>query len=179
MSNDEQFENEELLKKVGAYVDGELPPEEREAMENQLQTNANYREAAGTYRWLDDLASRDTVPEVTGEEWARVWDRINEQKGRELQSAPLDSTDSFGHGESAAEKIIRPRFGRLVMGVAAALAIAVVGFAFYYGNQSPQVVETPDAQNRAPVAELRLEVEVIEGPAPEIDDENMVRYKDF
>lgn len=180
MSDADQLGNEEFLKKVGAYVDGELPAEEREAVENQLRTNPNHHEVASTYRWLDEIANRDTVPKVTGKEWTQVWDSIHERKGQELSDDSLDSVDE---GEVQEAKIVRPQFGSVWVGVAAAILLAACGLLLFLYNTQPQMVDNRDEDRPPPVAEKiedSPEVEVIEGPKPEIDkDEGIIRYKDF
>ena len=65
-----------VVWKIGPFVDGELPPTEREAVEAHLRSCTDCVEMAMELRALDDHAARDKVPLVSGEEWARLWEGI-------------------------------------------------------------------------------------------------------
>lgn len=62
--------------KVGPFVDGELPPAEREEVASHLASCKDCSALALEFRKLDDFAARDKVPPVSGGEWASVWEGV-------------------------------------------------------------------------------------------------------
>ncbi len=120
---------DEMLMRVGAYVDGELSPEERESVEKYVDSNASAREVADSYRWLDEVSRGESAPPVSGEQWARVWDEIQRRKNEpELETPPAvaPQAHSSDRGQGAAARIERPRFLYGVVAAAAAVLVIAV-----------------------------------------------------
>lgn len=65
--------------KICAYVDGELPAEEREALENSLRECADCRRQLDALRALDRLSTPSAPPAVSGQEWAGMLGHIRRQ----------------------------------------------------------------------------------------------------
>jgi len=65
--------------KVGPYVDGELPLEERDSVEAHLSGCADCRDLARTFRNLDSLVAGARPPAVSGREWSRILDRVERE----------------------------------------------------------------------------------------------------
>ena len=61
------------------YLDGELPLDERDALEGHLESCADCRELAGHFRSIDSLASRTTPPAVSGREWAAILENVTRE----------------------------------------------------------------------------------------------------
>ena len=83
--------DDELLTRIGAYVDGELSETERDELEALLESSPELREVAESAHWLDRLAQDGAPPAVTAAEWKATKDAILTQaeKPAEPTSAPL------------------------------------------------------------------------------------------
>jgi anti-sigma factor RsiW len=68
--------------KVGPFIDGELPPSEREEVALHLTTCTECVAMVAEFRRLDALAAgAGTVPSVSGDEWARLWEKVQAGAG--------------------------------------------------------------------------------------------------
>jgi anti-sigma factor RsiW len=68
--------------KVGPFIDGELPPSEREEVASHLATCTECVAMVVEFRRLDALAAgAGTVPSVSGDEWARLWEKVQAGAG--------------------------------------------------------------------------------------------------
>ncbi len=182
----------EIAEKLGAYVDGELAPAEREAIETLVEQDRSCREIVQSFRFLDEAARRETVPSVSAGEWARIWEAIQLQKERSLASSEPTSGDRRAQGA----KILH---GRWLFGLAAAaavIALVFVGFQMMQpsdtGNRivrtqpsSPETAETPSPEDGLDNAEQDEDgegiavIDVLDGDAPDEISEDGVIYRDF
>lgn len=177
--NEDHVENEhdEFLKKVGAYVDGELSPKEREDIEQKIREDSSLREATHTYRWMDELARREPTPEIRDDQRASLWNSIEARKNEPVVAEWLASDDVPG-----SSTVLRPEFRRWAA-VAAALAIFALGgyFAYQFGSADVKIVNdftsenTPDHDGSNDAENV---AEYLEGEKPTIR-EGSVKYDDF
>lgn len=77
-----------ILKKLSAYVDGEIGSGERAEIESHLALCERCARAAREFRRLDELASAESVPAVAAEEWARLEARVLEMARRAQSGGP-------------------------------------------------------------------------------------------
>ena len=66
----------DIVWKIGPFVDGELPADERAQVESHLAACKDCVQMAIDFRRLDTLAANDHAPQVSGEEWARLWQGV-------------------------------------------------------------------------------------------------------
>jgi anti-sigma factor RsiW len=82
-----------LGPRIGAHVDGELPPAERAEVEAHLARCEDCARLAGEIREVDRLAASQVVPPVASAEWAllreRLLHRIDAPGGRIIQGPAL------------------------------------------------------------------------------------------
>ncbi len=99
-TNSDEMNVGAVMERLGAYVDGELSPAEREAVEVLLQEDKSFLNAVRSFRWLDDVARQEDVAPVSGKEWARIWESIERMKEEPL-SAPRAyiSAEDTNHGQ--------------------------------------------------------------------------------
>ena len=152
--------------KLGAYVDGELPPEEREEVEAHTASCASCAQLADQMRRLDELAASDTVPTVSGVEWASLWEGILARREAALPEAPpvrgtiLRIPDFLGLWTRGARRVLVP------FAAAAALILAVY---LVISGVSSKPALSPDRVGSSPQVEKDGDfAEHVSGPAPEI-----------
>ena len=151
-------ENEELLKKVGAYVDGELAAVERDAGEHGRREQPRIRDAAHAYRWLDDVARATPKPRLSDDQLERIWSEIETRK----------EEPEITRAAQSPAGILRPR---LVRAAAAAAAVVLVTLAAYLASGVTSSVEEPEHDDNF--------AEHVEGEKPKVHDEGGVIYDDF
>ena len=128
-----------VMQRLGAYVDGELSPAEREAVEVLLQEDKSFLNAVRTFRWLDDVAKQEDVPAVSGKEWARIWESIERMK-KERLSAP----GAYISAEETNQRRKLVLSGRFFYRLVAAAAILVLAFIGYQSMQGLDGEQRPD-----------------------------------
>jgi anti-sigma factor RsiW len=137
----------DVIEDISAWVDGELGPKEREAVEAHLETCADCSRSLAEYRALGKLLGLDADVEAGPEFLAAVHARVREQRA----SSPLKSA--------------------LIKGAAAVAAtvLLVLGLLFFQerGVPDPSVVPGPDSVRPAFSAEFS-EVERAVKEDPEI-----------
>ncbi len=170
-----------VLWKISAYVDGELPAEERAVVEAHFETCKDCAEAAEEYKRIDEIVAGDEVPRVRGEEWARVWDGVMARRGSTvLEGDPAE--------ESPRQRVLRlpwasagwkaPRLRTFVPLAAAALLVLAGLVAARVWWKSPAAAPADGSRTGEPTAEH------VSGPEPQIefdeeDGSTHLKYKDF
>jgi anti-sigma factor RsiW len=166
-------------ERVGAYVDGELPPSEREGVEELLRKEPECRDVAENARWLDQLAGRERPPLVTVAEWARVKEAVLERaKTRRGRRGPVLA--GGGRLGSRARALVP------ALSVAALVLIGIfigfVGSELFLGTRAPPGASR-EGGTLGPSRADRDAVKVLEGPEPEVSgrEEGAVHldYQDF
>jgi anti-sigma factor RsiW len=155
--------------KLGAYVDGELPPEEREEVEAHTTNCASCAQMADQMRRLDELAANDTVPPVSGVEWASLWESILARREEALPEArPVRGTilripAFLGLWTQGARRVLVP--------LAAAAALVLAAYLVISGISSKPAV-SPEKVAGSPQAEQDVDfadyTKHVSGPTPEI-----------
>lgn len=100
--------------KISAYVDGELSAEEREGIEEHLESCPACRLMAKEFRVLEQLGARRPVASISPEEWRETLLGVTE---RAQDSRKQDS-----------RKVVRLPGRRLVIAASAVAAALLVGF---------------------------------------------------
>ncbi len=128
--------------KVGPYVDGELPLDERDDVESHLGACSDCRELAENFRTLDRVAGGTEAPPVTGREWAAMLENV--KNGSLPAGAAVDESSPEPASESEATVIQmksesssggRDWLMPIVMSLAALLVIGVlIGKSFLGGE---------------------------------------------
>ena len=188
--------NDELFIRIGAYVDGELPESERDAVENLVATSREYGGAAETFQWLDQLAGSGAVPSVSADEWVAVKDgalrRAREEVSRGERAAPFPRSDRSAAGADEASRAAdvvpiagASRWTRIGALAAAVIVCASIGIAVL---NAPDPGASPDHSsggNTGSVGPGQADADAIEhlgGPRPKIEvdeDSSSVYYEDF
>lgn len=152
----------EIMEKLGAYVDGELPPKEREDIETLLERDRSCRDAVQWFRFLDDAAKREEVPSVNAGEWAGIWEEIQRRKELPVRSLePTPASESKRHGNVFAS--------RWFLGVAAAAAVVVLAF---IGLRMLQPSDTGENIAQPGTSMIDTVEEPLDGKAPDEDRED-------
>lgn len=134
---------EELLS---GYVDGELSPRDRAAVEAHLAATPAAAAEVDELRWLDALVAGVRPPRVAGGEWAAAWSSIAERI-----AAPRP--------QAAARAGRRGRLRGLWWVAAAAALVLAVGLSGWLGS-GPRT--TPPSPETAVVCQLE-HIEVADG----------------
>ncbi len=79
----------DIVWKIGPFVDGELPTDERAAVEEHMVNCNDCVQMAINFRQLDALAAKDSVPPVTGEEWSRLWQGVMARPHEPIKSEAI------------------------------------------------------------------------------------------
>ncbi len=192
-TNSDEMNVGAVMERLGAYVDGELSPAEREAVEVLLQEDKSFLNAVRSFRWLDDVARQEDVAPVSGKEWARIWESIERMKEEPL-SAPRAyiSAEDTNHGQKL---VLSGRFFYRLVAAAAILVLAFIGYQSMQGLDSEQrpdngqnIVMPDDVQARSSdPEEEKLDngesdepgIAVISGEEPDEISEDGVIYRDF
>lgn len=161
------------IEHVSAYVDGELTGAPRDAVEAHLETCGECARSAEEFRRLDDLAHRDPVPPVRGEEWAGVLRRVLAEGSRpeaaRWAEADLDRPfQVIAAGGSGAERSAGTRARRWTRRGPVALAVAaalVVGAAALTIVLSPSEARRPGPETTTAVSPDSRETPVSPGPS--------------
>lgn len=159
----------EVAEKLGAYVDGELSPLEREAVEMLLEKDKSCLEIVQSFRFLDEVARREMVPSVSAGEWARIWEAIQLGKDRSLASPEQTSGTRRERGGT----VVHRRWLFRLAAAAAVVALALVGFEVIEMMKQPSgngtdVVGTQPASSETPAPE-----EGVDKGAPDEDGEGV------
>ena len=170
-----------ILWKISAFVDGELPAEERADVEAHFEICKDCAEAAEEYKRIDEIVAGEEVPHVRGEEWARVWDGVLARRtSTVLEGDPAE--------ESPRTRVLRfPWFpaawkapkARAYLPLAAAALLVLAGLLAARVWWKPTAVTPLDrGTGGEPTAEH------VSGPAPQIefdeeDGSTHLKYKDF
>ncbi len=188
MSDSEK--SNEVMEKLGAYVDGELSPVDRETIEALLERDKSCREIVQSFRFLDEAARLETVPAVNSGEWARIWEALQRQK--DLPLTEVSAAESAPSG-----KIIHGRWLYRLAAVAAVIALAIVGFqmmqpsdtANEIASQPPSFSDPASPETGSPEEGLDNSesdedgedsiAELEDGDAPDEIGEDGVTYHDF
>ncbi len=185
----------EVMEKLGAYVDGELSPAERETIETLLERDKTCREIVQSFRFLDEAARLETVPPVNAGEWARIWEAIQRQKDLPLTSEAASEATS-GAASAHDGKIIHGRWLYRLAAVAAVIALAIVGFRMMEPSDTANEIVRPQSPSpetsslEPPSSEEGLDnsesdedgedsIAIISGDAPDEIREDGVIYHDF
>ena len=185
-TNGGSVKSNEVMEKLGAYVDGELSPVEREAIETLLERDKSCREIVHSFRYLDEAARLETIPPVNAGEWARIWEAIQRRK-----DLPLTQASS----ETASATIIDNRWLYRLAAMAAVIAlVAIVGFRMMQTSDTPrEIVQPPpspelqfpgllpseDGLDNSEDEDAGTGIGFIEGIVPDEIGEDSVKYRDF
>jgi anti-sigma factor RsiW len=156
----------EIVEKVGSYVDGELEGAARETVEAHLAACSRCADLAAEIREIDVRTSRLAVPAVAAEEWSAIWVRVQSGKPEtRLMLFPLKTL-------------------KWALPLAAALVLGAIFTAPYFeGIPAPGVEE-----EQADVGVKAAKPERVSGEEPssidvmsvdEEDDTSYIRYADF
>ncbi len=156
-----------VVWKIGPFVDGELPPTEREEVEAHLRSCTDCVEMAMEFRALDAHAARDKVPPVSGEEWARLWEGI-----RSRSETP---------GEDRAVVVARSlRMRKWLMPLLAAAAMLVAGvFAGWIVVHPQRGGQGIGTEHTTPPGKLEDSAELLSGHKPGISVDDDVVFIDY
>ncbi|MEM7234978.1 MAG: hypothetical protein AAF517_22555 [Planctomycetota bacterium] len=93
-----EFSSDESLESIGAYVDGELPASEVDAVESLLESNPALRELAQEFRQMDELTRVGDPPPISGAEWSSTLTAVRKSVATESESRSDATSDrsSFG-----------------------------------------------------------------------------------
>lgn len=154
----------EIVEKVGSYVDGELEGAERESVQSHLGACSRCADLAAEIREIDASTARLDLPAVAEEEWSAIWMRVQSGKHEaRLIYFPLKAL-------------------RWALPLAAALVLGAIFTAPHFES-----VPAPEEEH----AELKVQAakpERVSGEEPssidvisvdEEDDTPYVRYADF
>ncbi len=205
MSDSEK--SNEVMEKLGAYVDGELSPVDRETIEALLERDKSCREIVQSFRFLDEAARLETVPLVNAAEWARIWEALQRQKDLPLTAAAASSEVSeaaspevAGAENAHGGKIIHGRWLYRLAAVAAVIALAIVGLRMMQPSDTANEIVRPqppspssepssfelssseeelDNSESDEDGEDSIGIGVISGVAPDEIREDGVIYRDF
>jgi anti-sigma factor RsiW len=113
----------DIVWKIGPFIDGELPASEQGEVETHLGSCADCRETAMAFRHLDEVAGRQEVPPVSGQEWTRLWEGVVANPGATSNEKIVSISDAR---PSTWERSWSPSKKWLLVVVAAA-AVFVLG----------------------------------------------------
>jgi anti-sigma factor RsiW len=179
-----------VLWKISAFVDGELPPQERAAVEAHFEVCRDCAQAAEEYKLIDEIAAGEHVPHVRGEEWAGVWDGVLARRSSTvLEGDPAEESPRQRILElpwvPAAWKARNVPNLRTVLPLAAAALLVLAGLLAVRVWWRPSFESPPGSgvvvepkEDDVPTAEHES------GPQPEIefdeeDGSTHLKYKDF
>ena len=183
--NRDSFDDHEsggIYEKIGAYVDGELPADERDAIAAELSGNPELAEAARSYRWLDDAAALEQTPEVSSSEWSTLLQSVTSEADP-AGFTPSDATPTTGE-----TRVLRPQFrlakyaaAAAALGIAAWLAVAALDKGGVEAPEGSAVVEAPAdaAPSGEEIDRIAETPELESGEEPDEVDGGLIRYTDF
>jgi len=123
-------------ERIWAYVHGELPQQERAGLERAIEQDATIRDELEAIRSFDDrlralMPLTEQTQEGLGSRILEAWEKETQDKAQER--APGGRLVFFPR---LRELLTAPRFGRVVLGVAAAAAAILIltGVPHYYGG---------------------------------------------
>lgn len=189
-----------ILKKLSAYVDGEIGSGDRAGIESHLAVCERCSRAVREFRRLDDLVSAESVPPVAADEWARRHARVLEGARLARSDAPLPAR-ILDAARLAARSLRSPRsFAPAAALAAAAILLLSVVAVRWIARESPPAdrrtaersaprggpLEVPDPAKPGALESGKLEdyANHRSGPEPEIvvdpeDGAVHIIYEDF